>query len=66
MTVDARYRKRIAASKARLDEDLKELASENPGIGADEFVELARARLNCPVDPEYAERLVAETNARRP
>lgn len=57
------YKARIKASKASLDEDLKELARENLGIDADAFVTLARERLNCPVTPEYAETLVQDAAA---
>lgn len=57
--VDRNYYKRIAASKALLDVQLEGLAEANPGLSADEFMELAQERYNCPVTQEYAETLVA-------
>ena len=57
------YRARIAASKAALDEDVRALAAENVGMERDEFVALARERLHCALDTDYAEEVLDDAAA---
>ena len=55
------YRDRIAASKSRLDDDMRTMASEakRDGLTLDEFVEAMRER-SIPANRDYAERLLDE------
>lgn len=48
------YKARVAASKARIDLDLEDLARRNPGLSPEAFQRLARERLNIAVAPDHA------------
>lgn len=58
------YRDRIAASKARLDEDLRAIAEANRHLNARELVAYVRHIRNVPLTDEYAAQLLGEAKGK--
>lgn len=54
----AAYRRRIAASKAGIEADVRALADRNPGLKPGELQALALEKLNVPITLEFAAEIV--------